>query len=46
MQRHHEGLPASARYAPAGFYLDEYRVSFDRPAGEYRVALTGLAWKQ
>jgi len=39
-------VPASARYAPAGFYMDSYRVSFDRPAGEYRVALTGLAWKK
>ena len=39
-------VPASARYAPAGFYMDSYRVSFDRAAGEYRVALTGLAWKE
>ena len=39
-------VPASARYAPAGFYMDSYRVSFDRPTGEYRVALTGLAWKE
>jgi Domain of unknown function (DUF5602) len=39
-------VPASARYAPAGFYMDSYRVSFDRSAGEYRVALTGLAWKE
>ena len=39
-------VPASARYAPAGFYMDSYKVSFDRAAGEYRVALTGLAWKK
>jgi hypothetical protein len=39
-------VPASAHYAPAGFYLDSYRVSFDRSAGEYRVALTGLAWRE
>jgi Domain of unknown function (DUF5602) len=39
-------VPASTRYAPAGFYMDSYRVSFDRSAGEYRVALTGLAWKE
>ena len=39
-------VPASARYTPAGFYMDSYRVSFDRSAGEYRVALTGLAWKE
>jgi hypothetical protein len=39
-------VPASARYAPAGLYMDSYRVSFDRSAGEYRVALTGLAWKE
>jgi hypothetical protein len=39
-------VPAAGRYAPAGFYMDSYRVSFDRAAGEYRVALTGLAWKE
>jgi len=39
-------VPASTRYAPAGFYMDSYQVSFDRPAEEYRVALTGLAWKK
>jgi hypothetical protein len=38
-------VPASARYVPAGFYMDSYRVSFDRSAGEYRVALTGLSRK-
>jgi hypothetical protein len=37
--------PAS-QYVPAGFYMDSYRVSFDRAAGEYRVALTGLAWRK
>jgi hypothetical protein len=39
-------VPASARYAPAGFYMDSYQVSFDRSTGEYRVALIGLAWKE
>jgi hypothetical protein len=39
-------VPASARYAPAGFYMDSYRVSFDRAAGECRVALTGLTWRK
>ena len=39
-------VPASERYVPAGFYMDSYRVSFDRSAGEYRVALTGLAWRE
>jgi hypothetical protein len=34
------------RYVPAGFYMDSYRVSFDRAAAEYRVALTGLAWRE
>jgi hypothetical protein len=38
-------VPAAERYVPAGFYMDSYRVSFDRAAGEYRVALTGLAWR-
>jgi hypothetical protein len=36
----------ATRYAPAGFYMDSYRVSFDRSAREYRVALTGLAWRK
>ena len=39
-------VPAAARYVPAGFYMDSYRVSFDRGAREYRVALTGLAWRE
>jgi hypothetical protein len=39
-------VPAAGRYVPAGFYMDSYRVSFDRAAGEYRVALTGLAWRE
>jgi hypothetical protein len=36
----------AARYAPAGYYMDSYRVSFDRGTREYRVALTGLAWRK
>lgn len=32
----------SRRYTPAGFYMSGYRVSYDKQAGEYRIALTGL----
>jgi len=39
-------VPAAGRYVPAGFYMDSYRVSFDRASGEYRVAPTGLAWRE
>jgi hypothetical protein len=39
-------VSASKRYSPAGFYMDGYRVSFDEATREYRVALTGLAWKE
>ena len=39
-------VPASARYAPAGFYMGSYGGASIGPAGEYRVALTGLAWKE
>jgi hypothetical protein len=35
-------VPAAQRYAPAGFYMSGYRVSYDAKAGEYRIALTGL----
>jgi hypothetical protein len=36
-------VPAAQRYAPAGFYMSGYRVSYDARAGEYRIALTGLS---
>ena len=36
-------VPAAQRYAPAGFYMSGYRVGYDAPAGEYRIALTGLS---
>jgi len=36
-------VPAAQRYAPAGFYMSGYRVSYDARAGEYRTALTGLS---
>ena len=39
-------VTASARYSPAGFYMDGYQVSFDSETREFRVALTGLAWKE
>ena len=39
-------VPAAERYVPAAFYMDSYRVSFDHQTGEYRVALTGLAWRE
>lgn len=35
-------IPAAQRYAPAGFYMNGYKVSYDAQATEYRVALTGL----
>ena len=36
-------VPAAQRYAPAGFYMNGYRASYDAQAGEYRIALTGLS---
>jgi hypothetical protein len=36
-------VPAAQPYAPAGFYMSGYRVGYDAPAGEYRIALTGLS---
>jgi hypothetical protein len=39
-------VPAAQRYIPAGFYMNGYRVSYDRQAREFRIALTGLAWRE
>jgi hypothetical protein len=45
--RRGEIIPVSAarRYAPVGFYMTGYRVSFDERAKEYRIALTGLTYR-
>jgi hypothetical protein len=39
-------VPQPAKYGVAGWYPTAYRVTFDRPANEYRVALTGLTWRE
>ncbi len=39
-------VPASERYSPAGYYFDGYRVSYEAQAREFRIALTGLTWKE
>ena len=38
-------LPQSKRYVPAGFYPDSYGIRWDEAAGEYRIALQGLTWR-
>ena len=38
-------LPAAKRYAPAGFYPASYGIRWDEAAGEYRIALQGLSWR-
>ncbi|HEU4697544.1 MAG TPA: DUF5602 domain-containing protein [Gemmatimonadales bacterium] len=38
-------IPTAQRYAPAGYYPSGYRVTWDAQAKEYRVALTGMAWR-
>jgi hypothetical protein len=35
----------AARYNPAGYYPSAYRITWDAQAKEYRIALTGLAWR-
>lgn len=39
-------LPVAQRHIPAGFYPDAYRVTYDARSGEYRIALTQLAWRE
>ena len=39
-------LPAAQRYSPAGFYMNGYRISYDPMTAEYRIALTGLGWRE
>jgi len=43
-----EVIPVSTapHYAPAGFYPSAYRITYDAQAKEYRIALTGLTWKE
>jgi hypothetical protein len=36
-------VPSQPKYALSGFYPQAYRISYDRQAKEYRVALTQLA---
>jgi len=38
-------VPAAKRYAPAGFYPASYGIRWDEAAGEYRIALQGLGWR-
>jgi hypothetical protein len=38
-------VPVAGRSAPAGFYPDGYAVSYDAKAREYRIALTGLDYR-
>lgn len=39
-------LPPAKRYAPAGYYPVSYGIRWDEAAGEYRIALQGLTWRQ
>jgi hypothetical protein len=38
-------VPPARRYAPAGFYPASYGIRWDEAAGEYRIALQGLSWR-
>ena len=38
-------LPLAPSRVPAGYYPGAYRVAYDAQAKEYRIALTGLAWR-
>jgi hypothetical protein len=38
-------VPTAAHYAPAGYYPNAYRITYDAQAKEYRVALTQLSVK-
>jgi hypothetical protein len=38
-------VPVAQRLAPAGYYPDGYTVAYDAQAKEYRIALTGLAYR-
>jgi hypothetical protein len=38
-------VPTAKRYVPAGYYQNGYPVGYDAQAKEYRIALTGLGWR-
>jgi hypothetical protein len=38
-------VPPARRYAPAGFYPASYGIRWGEAAGEYRIALQGLSWR-
>ena len=39
-------IPVPAQYPEAGYFPTSYKVTYDAQAKEYRVALTGLTWRQ
>jgi hypothetical protein len=39
-------VPPARRYATAGFYPETYGIRWDEAAGEYRIALQKLAWRE
>jgi hypothetical protein len=39
-------VSVAARHATPGYHPSAYRVTWDAQAKEYRVALTGLAYRQ
>jgi hypothetical protein len=39
-------VPPAKSYASAGYYPESYGIRWDEAAGEYRIALQGLAWRQ
>jgi hypothetical protein len=39
-------VPMAQQYSPAGFYPSAYRISWDAQAKEYRIAMTGLSWRE
>jgi hypothetical protein len=39
-------LPAARRYVPAGYYPASYGIRWDEAAGEYRIALQALRWRE
>jgi len=38
-------VPPARRYAPAGFYPASYGIRWEESAGEFRIALQGLSWR-
>lgn len=39
-------IAVAERYDPAGFYPASYSLRWDEAAGEHRIALTDLAWRE